>query len=64
MSLKRKRSKKYSEGLSCPKCHDYLTDLQRSRFSMRQQQILNAKKKEKNIFSKKNLTEKIIETKY
>tara|TARA_Y100001970_G_scaffold293837_1_gene443699 strand:+ start:3879 stop:4784 length:906 start_codon:yes stop_codon:yes gene_type:complete len=53
VSLKEKRSKKYSEGLSCPKCHDYLTDLQRSRFSMRQQQILNAKKKgKKYIFQK------------
>ena len=53
VSLKEKRSKKYIEGISCPKCHDYLTDLQKSRFAMRQKQILIAKKKEKNIFFKK-----------
>ena len=53
VSLREKRSKKYSEGLSCPKCHDYLTKSQRLRFFMRQQQIFNAKKTgKKYIFQK------------
>ena len=33
---KDKKSKKYEEGVSCPNCHDNLTDHQKSRFRMRQ----------------------------
>ena len=48
-----KKSKKYIEGISCPKCHDYLTISQKKRFSMRQNQILTAKKiGKKHIFVK------------
>ena len=48
-----KKSKKYVEGISCPKCHDYLSESQRSRFAMRQKQILMAKKAgKKYIFQK------------
>ena len=53
ISMKEKKSNKYKEGISCPKCHDYLTDVQKSRFSMRQKQILSAKKNgKKYIFQK------------
>ena len=53
VSLLEKKSKKYSEGISCPKCHDYLTNSQRARFSMRQKQILQAKRTgNKYIFQK------------
>ena len=53
VSLLEKKSKKYSEGVSCPKCHDYLTNSQRARFSMRQKQILQAKRSgNKYIFQK------------
>ena len=53
ISMQEKKSKNYSEGVSCPKCHDYLTETQKSRFSMRQKQILNAKKTgKKYIFQK------------
>ena len=44
VSIKEKKSIKYVEGISCPKCHDHLTDDQRKRFSMRQRQIVIAKK--------------------
>ena len=44
VSLKEKKSKKYVEGISCPKCHDLLTVSQKARFAMRQKQILIAKK--------------------
>ena len=44
VSIKEKKSIKYVEGISCPKCHDHLTDDQRKRFSMRQGQIVIAKK--------------------
>ena len=48
-----KKSKNYVEGISCPKCHDYLTHSQKKRFSMRQNQILTAKKMgKKHIFVK------------
>ena len=37
----------------CKKCHDYFTDVQKSRFAMRQKQILSAKKNgKKYIFQK------------
>jgi len=53
VSMEEKKSKKYVEGISCPKCHDYLTDLQKERFAMRQKQILIAKKMgKKHIFQK------------
>ena len=53
ISIKEKKSKKYVEGISCPKCHDYLTESQKERFAMRQKQILIAKKiGKKHIFQK------------
>ena len=53
VSMKEKKSKKYLEGISCPKCHDYLSDSQKSRFAMRQKQILIAKKNGKKYFFQK-----------
>ena len=48
-----KKSKNYVEGVSCPKCHENLTYSQKKRFSMRQNQILTAKKMgKKHIFVK------------
>ena len=44
ISNKQKRSKKYEEGVSCPRCYDTLTKSQVNRFRMRQKQILLAKK--------------------
>ena len=53
VSQNEKKSSKYVEGISCPKCHDYLTSDQKSRFAMRQKQILLAKKSGKrHIFQK------------
>ena len=53
ISMKEKKSKQYVEGISCPKCHDYLTNSQKERFAMRQKQILIAKKMgKKHIFEK------------
>ena len=53
VSIADKKSYKYIEGISCPGCHDYLTDSQKSRFAMRQKQILLAKKQgKKYIFQK------------
>ena len=53
ISLKDKKSKKYEEGVSCPNCHDNLTNDQKSRFRMRQKQINLAKKTGKrHIFQK------------
>ena len=53
VSFKEKKSKKYKEGISCPKCFDYLSQNQISRFKMRQKQILIAKKLgKKYIFQK------------
>ena len=42
-SLKDKKSYKYEEGVSCPRCFDTLTNIQKSRFRMRQKQINLAK---------------------
>ncbi len=53
ISIKEKKSSKYLEGIHCPKCHDYLTDDQKSRFAMRQKQILLAKKLGKRHIFKK-----------
>ena len=48
-----KNSKKYEEGVSCPNCHDKLTDQQKTRFRMRQKQINLAKKvRKRHIFQK------------
>ena len=48
-----KKSKKYEEGVSCPNCHDTLTNSQKERFRMRQKQINVAKKLgRKHIFQK------------
>jgi len=44
ISVKEKKSKKYKEGISCPHCYNKLTKSQKDRFSMRQKQILIAKK--------------------
>ena len=53
ISIQEKKSKKYVEGVSCPKCYDYLTESQKKRFAMRQKQILIAKKMgKKHIFQK------------
>ena len=53
VSMQEKKSKKYVEGVSCPKCHDFLTEFQKSRFAMRQKQIIQAKKiGKKYIFQK------------
>ena len=53
ISPKEKKSKKYEEGVSCPKCHDNLTKAQKTRFRMRQEQINLAKKSgSKHIFQK------------
>ncbi|MDC0125605.1 rhodanese-related sulfurtransferase [Candidatus Pelagibacter sp.] len=53
ISPKVKKSKKYEEGVSCPNCHDNLTETQKARFRMRQKQINLAKKSgSKHIFKK------------
>ena len=53
VSIEEKKSKNYTEGISCPKCYYYLTDFQKTRFSMRQKQIITAKKTgKKHIFQK------------
>jgi len=53
ISHKEKMSKKYEEGVSCPRCHSKLTTIQRARFRMRQKQINFAKKAgKKHIFQK------------
>ncbi len=53
VSIHEKKSKKFLEGVSCPKCHDNLTVSQIARFTMRHKQILNAKKLGKNYIFKK-----------
>jgi UPF0176 protein len=53
ISPKDKKSKKFEEGVSCPNCHDNLTETQKSRFRMRQSQIYKAKQSgKKYIFQK------------
>ena len=53
ISMEEKKSNKYLEGISCPNCHDQLTESQKERFTMRQKQILIAKKMgKKYIFQK------------
>ena len=53
ISTSEKKSKRYKEGVSCPYCYNKLTQSQKDRFSMRQKQILAAKKLNKShIFQK------------
>ena len=44
ISVQEKKSSKYKEGISCTYCYGKLTKSQKDRFSMRQKQILIAKK--------------------
>jgi len=44
VSVLEKKSSKYKEGISCPCCYNKLTKSQKDRFSMRQKQILIARK--------------------
>ncbi len=44
LSIKDKKSNKYEEGVSCPRCYDTLSSSQKLRFRMRQSQINLAKK--------------------
>jgi len=44
LSIQDKKSNKYEEGVSCSRCYDTLTNTQKSRFRMRQKQIMLAKK--------------------
>ena len=53
ISAKDKKSNMYEEGVSCPRCHSKLTNVQKARFRMRQKQINLAKKAGKrHIFQK------------
>ena len=53
VSQKSRMSPKYEEGISCPKCHNKLSNTQKARFRMRQKQINLAKKAGKrHIFQK------------
>jgi len=53
LSTQDKKSKKYEEGVSCSRCYDTLTNTQKTRFRMRQKQIMLAKKAgRKHIFQK------------
>ncbi len=53
ISNRDKKSNKFEEGVSCPNCHDILTNSQKERFRMRQKQINLAKK-----FGKKHIFQK------
>jgi UPF0176 protein len=44
LSIQDKKSNKYEEGVSCSRCYETLTNTQKSRFRMRQNQINVAKK--------------------
>ena len=44
VATEEKKSDKYETGVSCPKCYDTLSDSQKLRFRMRQNQIHLAKK--------------------
>ena len=53
---KKKNLVKYKEGISCPYCYNKLTKSQKDRFSMRQKQILIARKFNKtHIYQKEPL---------
>ncbi len=45
-----RKSNFYEQGVSCPNCHNKLTNSQKQRFRMRQKQILTAKKHGKKYF--------------
>ena len=48
-----KKSQRFKEGITCPYCYNKLTQSQKERFSMRQKQIVTAKKLNQNhIFQK------------
>ena len=52
-SIKDKKSYKYEEGVSCPRCYDKLSNSQKTRFRMRQNQInLDKKDGRKHKFQK------------
>ena len=42
LSDNEKKTNKYIEGISCPKCYDNLTEEQKKRFAMRQYNIKNS----------------------
>ena len=44
ISMSDKKSYKYKKGVSCPHCYNKLTKSQKERFSMRQKQIVLAKR--------------------
>ena len=53
ISPKEKISNKFEEGVSCPNCHEKLTETQKSCFRMRQSQVYKAKQSRKRyIFQK------------
>ena len=54
VSLKDKSSKKYEEGVSCPKCYNKSTENQKSRFRMRQSQVYKAKQSGKKFIFQKD----------
>jgi len=55
ISVQEKKSSKYKEGISCPYCYNKLTKSQKDRFSMRQKQILIARKLNKShIYQKEH----------
>ena len=55
ISVQEKKSSKYKEGISCPYCYNKLTKSQKDRFSMRQKQILIARKLNKaHIYQKEH----------
>ena len=56
ISIKDKKSKKYEEGVSCPNCFDRLSEIQKSRFRMRQNQINRAKELGKEHIFKKEFS--------
>lgn len=53
ISNKEKKSIKYEKGVSCSYCFDKLSNVQKSRFRMRQSQIFNSKKFGKKYFFQK-----------
>jgi len=56
ISIKDRKSKKFEEGVSCPNCFDKLSEIQKSRFRMRQSQIIRAKELGKEHIFKKEFS--------
>ena len=54
ISVQEKKSSKYKKGISCPYCYSKLTKSQKDRFSMRQKQILIARKLNKSHIYQKD----------